>query len=229
MAIRNRADINRAVAFVEERMRAASDEAIAELCAPNREPFSDILETTDPTPRAPGRTRPAWEHAYERNAHNWSDEERAIRTPRTDLETVAFFRAVIDNDAAMLREIEARQVRPEYQRADLSTTVGGVGLVPSGFYQQVMLLQQRVAKMRDLVTVIPMGGDVGSTMKVPIVGTSPVPTVVAEGGDLTSGTDPVISSVTLTPVKIGQVIKLSRELIEDSPMATATLIGQLVA
>jgi len=213
--------------------QAALDRALVKLTEPDRTVAGQIFGDGPVTKSQPygsaGRSRPDWERAYERNAHLWSEEERKLRTPQNDLETCQFFDAVIKGDHAKLREIEDRQVRPEHVRADMSIGVGGVGMVPVAFYNTVQLLQNRVSKLRNLVTVIPMGGAQGSSMKVPTVTTQPVAAVYAEAADMTGGTEPVIGSVTLTPVKIGMVVMLSRELWDDTPLATANLLSQLIA
>jgi len=174
------------------------------------------------------RVRPGWEREYEITAYReqWTDSEKRTRRPEIDYETCQWFQATIDGDQAMLREIESRQHRPEFERA-ISTTSGGAGMITVGFSNQVQLLSERVAKMRQLVTVIPTSD---TSIKVPTVTTQPIPKVAAEGVDLTTSvTDPGIGSVTLTPVKIGQVIKVSRELAQDSPLATSRVLAGLVA
>jgi len=174
------------------------------------------------------RARPGWEREYEITAsrERWSDEERRARRPEADWETCQFFQAVIDNDQAMLREIEARQNRSEFERA-LSSTSGGTGMITTAFSNQVSMLNDRVQKMRSICNVV-LTSD--NSIAVPKVATTPIPKVAAEGADLTAGvTDPSITSLTLTPKKIGQVIKVSTELVMDSPLATSSLLARLVA
>jgi len=196
---------------------------------PQRAKVAGALRTTGGKPYGTaGRSRPAWEHAYERNAHLFTEEERKVRTPENDREIVEFFDATIKGDHAKLREIEDRQVRPDYQRADLSIGTGGPGMVPVAFYQQVQLLTLRSNAVRNRCTVIPMGGGEGSSMKVPTVTTDPVAAVYAEAADMTGGTEPVFSSVTLAPKKIGMVVMLSRELWDDTPLATVNLLADTI-
>jgi hypothetical protein len=98
---------------------------------PDRGAHGSILHTSESVPYgSAGRSRPAWEREYETNAHHMSEEERKLRTPKNDLETIAFFKAVIDGDQAKLREIEVAQPRDGYERADLSIGTGGPGLIP---------------------------------------------------------------------------------------------------
>jgi HK97 family phage major capsid protein len=200
---------------------AETERELAELRKPDRSKLPSLYGSA-------ARTRPAWENEYTRNAHLWSEEERQLRTPENDRETVEFFQAIIDQDHSKLREIEDRQVRPAHVRADMSIGTGGPGMVPVAFHNQVQLLTKRSNALRNLCTVIPMQGAEGSSMKVPTVTTDPVAAVYAEAADMTGGTDPVIGSVTLTPVKIGQVVMLSRELWDDTPLPTASLLADLI-
>jgi len=173
------------------------------------------------------RANPGWEREYEHaRRYQWNEEESRIRSPESDYETVAFFQAVIDKDQAKLREIEANQHRDGYDRA-LTSTSGGVGLVTTAFSQQVALLNDRVMKMRSVCTVITSSGN---SVAIPRVGTQPIPAVFGEGADMEAGvTDAVIASVTATPNKIGQVLRISTELSQDSPLAVASLLSRLVA
>jgi len=172
------------------------------------------------------RARPGWEREYEHaRRYLWTEEEKAIRTPESDWETCQFFQATLSNDAALLREIEANQHRDEYERA-MTSASGGTGLVTTAFSNQVSLLNDRVQKMRNICNVV-LTSD--NAIAVPKVATTPVPAVFAEGADMSGGTDPSITKVTATPVKIGQVIKLSNELAMDSPLATSSLLARLVA
>ena len=190
---------------------------------------TSTYKPSDPLPSygSAARAKPGWEREYQIAAYQeqWSDKEKRIRTPEADYETCQFFQAVIDGDQARLREIEANQNRSEFERA-ISTTSGGAGMITVGFSNQVQLLSERVAKMRQLVNVTVTSD---TSIKVPTVTTQPVPAVFAEGADMSGGTDPGIGSVTLTPVKIGQIIRVSRELVQDSPLATSRVLAQLVA
>jgi len=173
------------------------------------------------------RARPGWEREYEHaRRYQWTEEEKAVRTPEADWETCQFFQAVMDNDQAMLREIEANQHRDGYERA-LTSSSGGTGLITTALSNQISILNDRVQKMRNICNVV-LTSD--NAIAVPKVATTPIPAVFAEGADMTSGvTDPSVTKLTLTPVKIGQVIKVSTELSMDSPLATSTLLARLVA
>jgi len=172
------------------------------------------------------RARPGWEREYEHaRRYQWTEEEKAVRTPEADWETCQFFQAVIANDQAMLREIEANQHRDGYERA-MTSASGGAGLITTALSQQVSILNDRVQKMRNICNVV-LTSD--NAIAVPKVATTPVPAVFAEGADMSGGTDPSVTKLTLTPVKIGQVIKMSTELSMDSPLATSSLLARLVA
>ena len=176
-----------------------------------------------------GRLTEGWELELQHASRGWSDQEKRAYTPQACLETREFFRAIIENDQAMLREIYDRpenRANPEISRA-LTTGAGGDGMVTTGFDRQVALISTRVAKMRNLVNVIPT---TDTSIRAPRVKTQPVPAVFAEGADMTSGvTEPDIEAITLTPKKIGMVIKMSRELVDDSPLQVSRVLAQLVA
>jgi len=221
--------IDNAVAAERARMDAEGEAALAEMTKPIPGRTMSGASTDPARPYgSAGRTRPAWERGYAANAHLWTEEERKLRTPENDLETVEFFDAIVKNDGAKLREIEANQNRPEHARADMSVGVGGVGMVPEAFHNTVQMLTRRSNALRNDCTILPMVGGAGSSMKVPVVTTDPVAAVYAEAADMTGGTEPVIGSVTLTPVKLGQVVMLSRELWDDTPLATTSLLLDLI-
>jgi HK97 family phage major capsid protein len=178
-----------------------------------------------------GRTAPAWERAY--RSQPWSDEERRWRTPAHDLEAVQFIRAVATNDQAMLREIDARPhnraAAAEWQRADLAigsiaSPGTGFGTVPVGFANAIEIIMARAARMRKYVKVLP-ASEFG--LKIPRQTTKTVAAKHAEAGDMTSGvTSPVYGSVTPEAVKLGAVVKFSRELLDDSPLQLVSAVAQ---
>lgn len=166
---------------------------------------------------------PGWERQYEKQ--NWDEETRKVRTPANDWEAVEFLRAASQNDQAMIREINDRPSNRENARADLATSIGGAGtagdLVPTGFAAAIELIIVETARLRQLVNIIP-----GSQFakKVPVQTTKTVAEVHAEGSDMNITVDPVYGSVTPEPVKIGGLVKISRENLDDSPLATVSLV-----
>ena len=172
------------------------------------------------------RSRPAWESQY--RSMNWDDETRAVRTPAADMESLQFLKAIISNDQAMLREIVERSHNQVEHRADLAVGIGaagtGGGVVPVGFSNAIHLIMARAARLRRFCTVIP-GGEFAQ--KVPVQTTRTVAAVHTEASDMEVGvTEPVFGSVTPEAVKLGAIIKFSRELIDDSPLALLNLVTQ---
>ena len=61
-------------------------------------------------------------------------------------------------------------------------------------------------------------------MKVPVQTTKTVAEVHAEAADMNVTVDPVYGSVTPEPIKIGALVKFSRELLDDSPLALISAV-----
>jgi HK97 family phage major capsid protein len=173
-----------------------------------------------------GRATPAWEREYE--VQNWDDETRKIRTPAADMESIEFIRAISLNDQAKLREIADRPHNRSYQRADLATGIAaagtGGGLVPVGFAHAVERIISQSARLRQFCNII-QGREYAK--KVPVQTTKTVAAVHSEAGDMATGvTEPVYGSVTPEPVKLGALVKFSRELLDDSPLALVSMVSQ---
>ena len=191
---------------------------------PDRSTAERVFGDT-PTPYGTGgRATPAWERAYA--AQNWSAETRLVRTPANDMETVEFIRAIVTNDQAKLREIGDRAHNRDFHaRADLAIGAGGTGtgggLVPEGFATAVQIIMARAARLRRLCNIVP-GGEFAR--KIPVQTTKSVAEVHAEAADMNIAVDPIYGSVTPEPVKIGGLVKFSRELLDDSPLALVSLV-----
>ena len=182
-----------------------------------------IMDTDRQPYGSAGRTTPAWERQYEEQ--NWDEATRKVRTPANDWETVEFIRAVTSNDQSKLREVADRPHNLEFQRADLAIGVGaagtGGGLVPVGFATAIQLIITQSGRLRSLVNFI-QGGEFA--VKVPVQTTKTVAEVHTEASDMAITVDPIYGSVTPEPVKLGGVVKLSRELLDDSPLALVTFV-----
>lgn len=179
-----------------------------------------------------GRTRPAWERRYER-LHRERPELKPYRTPQHDVEARDFLRAVVTNDQAMLREIAARPhnraASQEWERADLA--IGSIGspgtafgTVPVGFAGAIETILARASRLRARVNVV-QGNEFA--VKIPVQTTKTVAAKHAEAADMATGvTEPVYSSVTPEAVKLGALVKFSRELLDDSPLALLDAVTQ---
>jgi HK97 family phage major capsid protein len=231
MTSRNRGD-DAVKALVDDFFKGEierGEKAMADFFAKlDRADDSNVPDTVRPYGSA-GRARPAWERAYERQP--WSEEERRWRTPAHDMEAVEFIRACASNDQAMLREIadrpHNRAYHNEWARADLAEgTIGspgtGHGLVPVGFASAVEIILTASARMRNVVNVV-RGNEFAT--KIPTQTAKTIAAVHAEAADMRSGvTDPTYGSVTPQPKKLGAIVKFSRELLDDSPLALMNLV-----
>jgi HK97 family phage major capsid protein len=193
------------------------------LCQPDTSRIPDEGGGRRPA-RSAGRTNPAWERAYE-GLHRREPELKEWRTPEHDIEARDYLRAVLDNDQAMLREIadrpHNREAAREWARADLA--VGTIaapgtafGTVPVGFSNVIETIMARAARLTQRVNVV-RGGQFA--IKIPVQTTKTVAAKHAEAADMATGvTEPVYGSVTPEAVKLGALVKFSRELLDDSPI-----------
>lgn len=189
---------------------------------PDRQRRQDrVLEGMKPAGNG-ARTRPAWEADYERQAQLWGEEERKVRTPEGDVQICSWFRAYVQGDHQAMREAD-----PQWARA-LTTGAGGDGLVTPGAFSEVIFAKERdTDRMRNFMTVIPTND---TTVSIPWEKVVPIPAVFAEGADMSAGvTSPDFESKTATPKKIGMVFSFTRELFDDSPIATVNLLSSRVA
>ena len=86
----------------------------------------------------------------------------------------------------------------------------------------MQLILTRTARLRRFCNII-QGGEYNQ--KVPVQTTKTVAAVHSEAGDMATGvTEPVYGSVTPEAVKLGALVKFSRELLDDSPLALLNLV-----
>jgi HK97 family phage major capsid protein len=209
-----------------QKFRQETERVLRELKKPVTS-VPNLFDTDESQPYVDnGRATPAWEREYE--VQNWDDETRNIRTPAADMESIEFIRAISLNDQAKLREIADRPHNRSFQRADLATGIAAVGtgggLVPVGFAHAVERIISQSARLRQFCNII-QGREFAK--KVPVQTTKTVAAVHSEAGDMATGvTEPVYGSVTPEPVKLGALVKFSRELLDDSPLALVSMVSQ---
>lgn len=106
---------------------------------------------------------------------------------------------------------------------DVSTAAGSAGvLVPKELYGTIIKAQYDASAMVQLGAVIQMGT---KTADLPVSATNSVSYMVAEGGKFTSS-DISFNGVSLTAKKMGTLVLVSTEIMEDSEFDIATLVGQ---
>ncbi|MBW2316822.1 MAG: phage major capsid protein, partial [Deltaproteobacteria bacterium] len=168
-------------------------------------------------------------HAVEGAEREWADnatrllseEERTLRSYAQDRTFARWFQAFARGDME-----EARRADPEWART-LTTAAGGDGLVAPGYFASLVFLKERSAsRLGSMMTQI---STTDASVRVPYEATTPTALTVAEGGDMTSGqTEPDVEALSVTPIKLGQVVSLTRELIDDSPLSvTGALAGRV--
>lgn len=94
------------------------------------------------------------------------------------------------------------------------TSTAGGATVPTTFYDQL------VEHLVDTTSVLQAGATVlntssGETIEVPVTTSHGAAAAVAEAGTL-AGTDPAVAKRTLGTFKFGQLVKVSRELVDDT-------------
>ena len=102
-----------------------------------------------------------------------------------------------------------------YRALSAGTDAAGGHTVPEGFLNQLMDYREQYSGIRMAgVNVITTTG--GEPMDIPHVLAQGTATLVAEAGSIT-GTDPTFQNRTLGAYKYGQIVNVSRELLQDTP------------
>jgi len=116
------------------------------------------------------------------------------------------------SDASILRAMANGEVRSHnYEKRDLTVASDG-GLVPQGFYDQIIAKLDENAVVRQFATVVSTAG--GEDIKFPQVTALSSASLVAEGGAI-GESDPTSASVTLGAFKYAYLTQVSSELLAD--------------
>ena len=117
------------------------------------------------------------------------------------------------SDSDILRSMAQGEVRSHnFEKRDLTVGADG-GIVPQGFFDQIIAKIDEQAIMRQLATVITTAG--GEDMKFPQVTANSVASLVAEAGAI-GESDPTTSSQTLGAYKYAYLTQVSSELLADN-------------
>ena len=115
-------------------------------------------------------------------------------------------------DASILRSMANGEVRSHnFEKRDLDKANDG-GLVPQGFFDQIIAKLDENAAVRQFATVVPTGG--GEDIKFPQITALSAAVLVAEGGAI-GESDPTSASVTLGAFKYAYLVQVSSELLAD--------------
>ncbi len=116
------------------------------------------------------------------------------------------------SDGEILRAMAQGEVRShEFEKRDL-TVAGDGGLVPQGFYDQIIAKLDENATVRQFATVINTAG--GEDIKFPTITALSSASLVTEGSAI-SESDPTSSSITLGAFKYAYLVQVSSELLAD--------------
>ena len=115
-------------------------------------------------------------------------------------------------DASILRQMANGEVRSHnFEKRDMSVGSDG-GLVPQGFYDQIIAKLDENAVVRQFATVVSTAG--GEDIKFPQITALSSASLVAEGGSI-GESEPTSASVTLGAFKYAYLTQVSSELLAD--------------
>jgi len=118
----------------------------------------------------------------------------------------------VETDASVLRKMATGEVRSHnFEKRDL-TKSGDGGLVPQGFYDQIIAKLDENAVVRQFATVVNTAS--GEDIKFPQITALSSASLVAEGGAI-GESDPTSASVTLGAFKYAYLVQVSSELLAD--------------
>ena len=116
------------------------------------------------------------------------------------------------SDSDLLRKLGKGEIRSlDIEKRDL-TKSGDAGLVPQGFYDQIIAKLDENAVVRQFATVVNTAS--GEDIKFPQITAHSSASLVAEGGAI-GESDPTSASVTLGAFKYAYLVQVSSELLAD--------------
>lgn len=186
------------------------------------------------------------------DAVRMNETERDIDTVRSALERFvtpeapaapgrgsidAWFRDAGSDDPTMSRGFDidltagrkvAAAVRAGASEAEIRALYSDTGtsgsLVPTTFVRQLYAYMEETSAMRQVGRVFQTEG--GETLEFPRVGTHAIGTQVIAQGTAIGGTDPVFEKMQLGAFKYGQLVGVSRELLQDSGVDILSFLAQ---
>ena len=128
-----------------------------------------------------------------------------------------------ETDASILRKMATGEVRSHsFEKRDL-TKGGDGGLVPQGFYDQIIAKLDENAVVRQFATVVSTAS--GEDIKFPQITAHSSASLVAEGGAI-GESDPTSASVTLGAFKYAYLVQVSSELLADEGVDIEGFLAQ---
>ena len=155
-------------------------------------------------------------------ANKKSEESRAI-FETSSAPVIESKEEDIDTDASILRKMATGEVRSHnFEKRDL-TVAGDGGLVPQGFYDQIIAKLDENAVVRQFATVINTAG--GEDIKFPQITALSSASLVTEGSAI-SESDPTSASITLGAFKYAYLVQVSSELLADEGVDIEGFLAQ---
>jgi HK97 family phage major capsid protein len=128
-----------------------------------------------------------------------------------------------ETDASILRKMATGEVRSHsFEKRDL-TKGGDGGLVPQGFYDQIIAKLDENAVVIQFATVVSTAS--GEDIKFPQITAHSSASLVAEGGAI-GESDPTSASVTLGAFKYAYLVQVSSELLADEGVDIEGFLAQ---
>lgn len=124
-----------------------------------------------------------------------------------------FFKALVSRDEVALKDLSG------------GTDANGGYTVPEEFYGRVIEKMSATPSIRKLATVIPMNSD---KMNIPVEGNEMSFYWPTENNAITAS-DPTFGEVELTPNLLAGLVKMSRQLVEDSGVNILDYLARIIA
>jgi len=125
------------------------------------------------------------------------------------------------------RELARQGASPAEIRALAWDTGNIASTVPTTLNRVLWeVMQEEISLLRMPTTQITTAG--GETMDFPILSTNAIATQVSGQGTTLAGTDPGFSKAQITPTKYAQLVSVANEVLADSGVDIASLIGRQI-
>ena len=145
-------------------------------------------------------------------ANKKAEENRSFLEDSTTAPVIEAKEEPMETDADIIRSLASGERRShKFEKRDLTVGSDG-GLVPQGFFDQLIAVIDEFAVVRNVATVITTAG--GEDIKFPQITANPTATLVTEGSAI-GESDPTTSSQTLGAFKYAYITQISSEMLAD--------------
>jgi HK97 family phage major capsid protein len=145
-------------------------------------------------------------------ANKKAEENRSFLEDSTTSPVIETKEEPMETDADIIRSLANGERRShKFEKRDLTVGSDG-GLVPQGFFDQLIAVIDEFAVVRNVATVITTAG--GEDLKFPQITANPTASLVTEGSAI-GESDPTTSSQTLGAFKYAYITQISSEMLAD--------------